>query len=184
MDELLKKGSKNVRKATLIVLFAGVLFWVATIFYFSTRPPEESQQQSNFAYRVIKKIDNVLDFSNTQIFKRVERKLKLIWFGTEYVPAEMVIRKTAHFGLYFVFGFLVALTFSWWKRDIIISVITGFTVPSTYAIFDEYNQIFYQRGSSLNDVVIDSSGALVGVIVFLLLIAVFWGIERLIKILK
>jgi hypothetical protein len=36
MEELLKKGSKNVRKVSLIVLFAGVLFWVATIFYFST----------------------------------------------------------------------------------------------------------------------------------------------------
>uniref|UniRef100_A0A7V4NF28 VanZ-like domain-containing protein n=1 Tax=Fervidobacterium pennivorans TaxID=93466 RepID=A0A7V4NF28_FERPE len=184
MAEFFKKRSENVRKAISIVLFVSVLFWVATIFYFSTRPPEKSHQQSNFAYRVIKKIDNVLDFSNTQIFKRVERKLKLIWFGTEYVPAEMVIRKTAHFGLYFVFGFLVALTFFWWKRDIIISVITGFTVPSTYAIFDEYNQIFYRRGSSLNDVVIDSSGALVGVIVFLLLLAIFWVVKRLIQILK
>ncbi|ANE41710.1 VanZ like family protein [Fervidobacterium changbaicum] len=184
MDELLKKGSKNVRKATLIVLFAGVLFWVATIFYFSTRPPEESHQQSSLAYKVIKKIDSILDFSNTEIFKKVERKLKLIWFGTEYVPAEMVIRKTAHFGLYFVFGFLVALTFFWWKRDIIVSGITGLTIPSTYAIFDEYNQIFYRRGSSLNDVVIDASGALVGVIVFLFLLTLFWGVKRLIQILK
>jgi len=184
MDELLKKGSKNVRKATLIVLFAGVLFWVATIFYFSTRPPEESHQQSSFAYNVIKKIDSILDFSDTQLFKRVERKLKLIWFGTEYVPAEMLIRKTAHFGLYFVFGFLVALTFFWWKGDIIISGITGFTIPSTYAIFDEYNQIFYRRGSSLNDVVIDAFGALVGVVVFFLLLAVFWGVKRLIKVFK
>jgi hypothetical protein len=39
----------------------------------------------------------------TEVFKKVERKLKLIWFGTEYVPAEMVIRKMAHFGLYFVY---------------------------------------------------------------------------------
>jgi VanZ family protein len=80
--------------------------------------------------------------------------------------------------------FLVALTFFWWKRDIIVSGITGFTIASTYAIFDKYNQIFYQRGSSLNDVVIDASGALVGVIVFLILLTLFWGVKRLIQILK
>ncbi|WP_448377585.1 VanZ family protein [Fervidobacterium sp.] len=181
MDKETKKLSNSSTKKLIFLVFLSVLlFWIGVIFYFSTRSPQESHKQSHFAYRVIKKIDSILDFSNTEIFRKVERRIKILWFGTEYVPAEMVIRKTAHFGLYFIFGFLTSLTFFWWKGDIIISIILGVTLPSTYAIFDEYNQIFYQRGSSLNDVVIDSAGALFGM-GFSVLVIVLFGIVRKIK---
>ncbi|MGC9772612.1 VanZ family protein [Fervidobacterium islandicum] len=172
------KSSERVRRIVSVILFSVVLFWVGVIFYFSTRPPDESHKQSHFVYRVIKKIDSVLDFSNTELFKKMERRVKILWFGTEYVPAEMVIRKTAHFGLYLVFGFLTALTFFWWKGDIIIASIVGVTLPSTYAIFDEYNQIFYRRGASLNDVVIDSTGALFGTVLALFLIATYKLVKK------
>lgn len=173
------KSSERVRRIVSLILFSVVLLWIGVIFYFSTRPPDESHKQSHFVYRVIKKIDSVLDFSNTELFKKMERRVKMLWFGTEYVPAEMVIRKTAHFGLYLVFGFLTALTFFWWKGDILIAAIVGVTLPSTYAIFDEYNQIFYRRGASLNDVVIDSSGALTGTLFFLVLLSVVLFIKKL-----
>ncbi|AMW33473.1 VanZ family protein [Fervidobacterium islandicum] len=173
------KSSERVRRIVSLILFSVVLLWIGVIFYFSTRPPDESHKQSHFVYRVIKKIDSVLDFSNTELFKKMERRVKILWFGTEYVPAEMVIRKTAHFGLYLVFGFLTALTFFWWKGDIIIAAVVGVTLPSTYAIFDEYNQIFYRRGASLNDVVIDSSGALTGTLFFLVLLSVVLFIKEL-----
>ncbi|MGQ9856381.1 MAG: VanZ family protein [Fervidobacterium sp.] len=149
-------------KILTLSLFCIVLFWLGLIYYFSTRGPVESMRQSQFAYRVIKKLDSIFDFSSTVLFTKVERKLKQWWFGTENIPAEMVIRKSAHFGLYFVFAFLISVAFYTWKKSFLISFLLGFTIPSTYAIFDEYNQIFYMRGSSLNDVIIDSTGAFFG----------------------
>lgn len=158
-----RKFDKRQKKLSLIIIF-GIIFllWIFLIFYFSSKSPTESSMQSHFVYKLLKKVDNVIDFSNTAIFQRMERKLKMIWFKTEYVPAEMLIRKTAHFGLYFIFGSITTFFFHLWKSDIVVSSIIGVSLPALFAVFDEYNQLFYNRGSSLNDVVIDISGAIFG----------------------
>lgn len=169
------KWAKDISNRKLIpIIFAIVfIFWGGVIFYFSSKPPEVSSMQSHFMYKVLKKIDSVIDFSSTQLFQKIERKVKMWWFKTQYVPAEMLIRKTAHFGLYFIFGLLSVSFFYVWKKDIIIASLLGVSLPGLLAIFDEYNQLFYRRGSSLNDVVIDVSGAFFGVFLFLVLIGLF-----------
>ncbi|MGB4263445.1 MAG: hypothetical protein WBJ29_07945, partial [Fervidobacterium sp.] len=48
------------------------------------------------------------------------------------------------------------------------------------AVLDEYNQLYYNRGSSLNDVLIDLSGAVFGVGFFLLGLLLFSLIKRLV----
>ncbi len=159
------KFDKRRKRLSLVIIFGIILLlWIFLIFYLSSKSSTKSSMQSHFLYKLLKNVDNVIDFSNTAIFQRMERKLKMIWFKTEYVPTEMLIRKTAHFGLYFIFGSIATFFFYLWKSDIVVSSIIGVSLPALSAVFDEYNQLFYNRGSSLNDVVIDISGAFCGMI--------------------
>lgn len=147
----------------VFLIFLIIVFWVFLIFYFSSRNPLESSQQSSFVTKVLKKIDQIIDFSNTPLFKKVELFLKKIWFKTENVPAEMLVRKTAHFGLYFILGFISFFGF-YFVSKIYLAVLLGITFPNLIAVMDEYSQQYYNRGSSLNDVIIDLYGIMSGVL--------------------
>jgi len=173
-------GNKRYVKVLMVVLGIIVILLVITIMFFSSKSPSDSSMQSSYAYRVLKKIDQVLDFSNLPIFQKVERQLKMWWFKTEYVPAEMLIRKTAHFSLYFLLAFFVTGFVQFWKRDVIVSILVGTGLPNLIAVFDEYNQLYYNRGSSLNDVMIDLSGAVCGTFSFLLIFLMISLIRRFI----
>ncbi|NLH36981.1 MAG: VanZ family protein [Thermotogaceae bacterium] len=164
----------------MVVFGVVVALLVIAIVFFSSKSPADSSMQSSYAYRVLKKIDQVLDFSNLPIFQKVERQLKMWWFKTEYVPAEMLIRKTAHFSLYFLLAFSVTGFVQFWKRDVFVSILVGIGLPNLIAVFDEYNQLYYNRGSSLNDVMIDLSGAVCGTLSFLLIFLMTFLIRKFI----
>ncbi|MCD6104933.1 MAG: VanZ family protein [Thermosipho sp. (in: Bacteria)] len=171
--------SKKVN-VKVFLIFLILVFWIFLIFYFSSRNPLESSQQSSFVTRVLKKIDQVIDFSNTPLFKKVELFLKRIWFKTENVPAEMLVRKTAHFGLYFILGFISFLGF-YAISKIYLAILLGITFPNLVAVLDEYSQQYYNRGSSLNDVIIDLSGIISGVFLGFFLISFSMLLLKILK---
>jgi len=171
--------SKKVN-VKVFLIFLILVFWIFLIFYFSSRNPLESSQQSSFVTRVLKKIDQVIDFSNTPLFKKVELFLKRIWFKTENVPAEMLVRKTAHFGLYFILGFISFLGF-YAISKIHLAILLGITFPNLVAVLDEYSQQYYNRGSSLNDVIIDLSGIISGVFLGFFLISFSMLLLKILK---
>lgn len=89
---------------------------------------------------------------------------------TSIAYAGRLMRKSAHFIAYLILGFLVshamkneASTGSSWKRrgaSLLLCV--------AYAISDEIHQIFVpDRGPQLKDVLIDASGAALGIILYL-----------------
>lgn len=81
-----------------------------------------------------------------------------------------LIRKSAHFSEYFILG---VLTINALKQDGLIKnkrIIVAVGFCSTYAIFDEFHQRFVSgRSASFTDVLIDSCGAIIGVIIFLVI---------------
>ncbi len=177
----------KVRNVIFIVLTSLVLLWIGMIFYFSSSLPQESERQARFVYRVLRRIDSIIDFSNTRWFIALETRLKRWWFKTEYVPAEMLLRKSAHFGLYFGLGFFTTLVGLYGLNGIhiikrvIFSALLGVSLPTVIAVLDEYNQLFYNRGSSLNDVIIDITGAGFGTVfalVIITLITVFFNLRK------
>jgi len=182
LEKNIRRNIGNRRYATISMVVFGVVvaLLVIAIVFFSSKSPADSSMQSSYAYRVLKKIDQVLDFSNLPIFQKVERQLKMWWFKTEYVPAEMLIRKTAHFSLYFLLAFSVTGFVQFWKRDVFVSILVGIGLPNLIAVFDEYNQLYYNRGSSLNDVMIDLSGAVCGTLSFLLIFLMTFLIRKFI----
>jgi VanZ family protein len=88
---------------------------------------------------------------------------------TSIVYAGKLMRKSAHFIAYLVLGFLVShamknedSTATAWKRRG-----TSLLLCVAYAISDEFHQVFVPgRGPLLKDVLIDGSGAALGVLLY------------------
>lgn len=101
------------------------------IFYFSNQPANISSMQSDFIYKLL--------------------RIDLQSMGIE-------IRKVAHFTIYFILGFFLALSRKrLGKQQISENILLIFL----FAISDEFHQSFIPgRGPSFKDVLIDTSGAM------------------------
>lgn len=154
--------------------------WIGLIFYFSTRFPNESAKQSNFVYNLLKKLDKAVDFSDTQFFIKIRTVLNRLWFGNRRATNIEFIRKSAHFGLYLFLGVLCFLFGLFYTRKILIATLLGLSFPSLIASLDEYSQQYFHRGASLNDVIIDISGAAFGVVFTLILSLIIKAITKVI----
>ncbi|NHM29950.1 VanZ family protein [Neobacillus terrae] len=131
-----------------------VILWMLVIFTLSNQPATQS------------------DTLSTGVTKFVMELLQVITNGAADLKSfNHIIRKCAHFFVYFVLGILAlnALrrsgVFGW--RSIGLTVL----IYVLYATLDEIHQIFVPgRGPAVKDVLIDSSGGTLGVIINLLLI--------------
>ena len=80
--------------------------------------------------------------------------------------ASFWIRKGAHFSLYFAMGVLSLLTvISYRKLNLYLRLVISFLICVLYSASDEIHQLFVEgRGGQITDVLIDSTGALLGVL--------------------
>lgn len=143
-------------------LMAALLFiWMTVIFLFSSQNGQLSSDVSEgFAARLFSIIyPSFRDMSDLE---------KLNFLETVMLP----IRKLAHFTLYFVLGFLSSLLFVTIKKyGIYIKGIISWGFCVLYAASDEIHQYFVpDRACAFRDVLIDSSGALLSVTIFVALI--------------
>ena len=123
------------------------------IFNFSSQNAEQSTKTSSDV--VIQVLDVVMD--KEDITPPVVRKY--------HFP----IRKLAHFGIFMLLGFCMYSAFEKsFKNKMWINLLLSFLVCVIYAISDELHQHFSaNRAPSFVDVLIDSGGALIGIVVFL-----------------
>lgn len=164
-----------MKRRYIIISFIFLIFWVGVILFFGTRNPEESSNQTNFVYNVIKSIDNVFDFSDTKWFREIEVFLKKLWLRDQYADSIALIRKSAHFGIYFILGLFSWLFGYLCSKKFLIGTLLGISLPALIAVIDEYSQEFVGRGPSLYDVLIDISGAVFANII-ILVIYIFYKI--------
>ena len=153
------------RRRYLLISWAAVLFWAGIIFWFSSQPARES---AHLSVGLTKVIASALG--------------GLIPAGAmDLGVADHLLRKTAHFLIYLVLGSLMlngvrAKGISG-RKGFFIAL--GFCV--LYALSDEFHQLFVPgRGAQLSDVLLDSLGALVGILLYALLARRFLvsGIEE------
>ena len=134
---------KGLIKLTLVII------WMTIIFLFSNQKADDSSKLSD---GIIVKVANVFvdrDLSTN------EREAILEKYTT-------IVRKTAHFGIYLVLGILVINFLCEYniKHIILVSII----VCLLYSITDEVHQLFIEgRSGEVRDVLIDTSGSLVGI---------------------
>lgn len=144
-----------IKRSTIAGLLA--IVWMCIIFVFSSQAADESSEVSvGFSYRMV---------SSAGIF------LHLPWDEEEFRKIsnaiEGYIRKAAHMSEYAVLSVLLYIWLENWQfKAIRRSVIAAF-LAMLYAVSDEFHQLFVQgRSGSVRDVMIDSAGALLGILVF------------------
>lgn len=141
-----------------IVLWLLAIGWVCVIFFFSG---QDGVSSSNLSYRVARLVSRLL---NGQ------------------VSADRIhpfLRKLAHFGIFAVEGFLLTLALcATWRRTF-LSASLALSACAAMACLNELHQRFSEgRVCSLRDVLIDSSGALAGILVACGIVALLQSIWR------
>ncbi len=132
-----------------------LIVWMVFIFIMSSQPQEVSAETSGMAAELIYRLISFFFGS----------KMSLSEFFEVYGQP---IRKLAHFTEFMILGILVIANYREYADDKKASVPLLFSV--LYAFSDEFHQYFTEgRFCSLKDVLIDSSGALCGVLLYHLL---------------
>ena len=131
-----------------------VLLWMSLIFILSHQPGAASSSlSSGITEAIIKTIEKVLPEADFDIR-----------------TFHHIVRKNAHFIAYFVLG---ALTVNALRRSGLRgfrSIVFSLIICVLYAISDEVHQLFIPgRSGEMRDVLIDSTGACFGIVVFSLL---------------
>lgn len=121
------------------------------IFWFSSQVAEVSSEQSKSIVKVVAKIVNRIT-NDTKGFK---------------IDVESIVRKIAHFILYFVLGILSADAFIAWgkKRRVFVWALV---LCVLYAASDEIHQFFVPgRSMQLTDVLLDTLGSALGALLWI-----------------
>jgi len=128
-----------------------VIGWMALIFYLSSQPAAESNELSNQVTEVI-----------VETIEKAAPKIASSW---DLKELNHFIRKNAHFFSYFVLGVLV-MNALYQKEN--LKVVLSLMISILYSISDEIHQTFVPgRGGNIIDVVIDSTGSLIGIGLYL-----------------
>ena len=152
--------TKTVRSIDVLKVIAVFITvgWMLFIFYLSSETADESTVLSDriaeAIYRVV-----IPDFEELNPGKRA------IYLEAAAAP----VRKSAHFLEFSVLGALLCLNMILWtslnKKAVLgIAIAAG----ALYAMSDELHQLFvYERSGQLSDVLIDTTGAVIGALVIM-----------------
>ena len=158
---------KNIFR-TVIIICLLILF--ATIFGFSSQNREKSGNLSKkVTYEVTKNIESI------QKLDKIEKENVLN-------KIEKFIRKMAHFTLYTLVGILMMSLMETYNINRIKKIGSSLGIGVLYASSDEIHQFFVPgRGPQVLDVLLDSSGVIVGILIFMAFFVVLKNILNIMK---
>lgn len=143
---------KSVRVGT-ILLWIAALAWAAVLFFFSGQDANESGRLS------------------LKVTEYVMRLFPSLPFELEQV--HIFVRKTAHFCIFALEGFLLGLAMMKTLPEKWLGGTLAVLSCAVVAVLNEYHQSFSEgRSCELRDMIIDSCGALTGVLAGALLLAI------------
>ena len=135
-----------------------LIIWMALIFIFSAQTAVQSDAMSSglvskIAHVFIPQYDHLSESERLVILKN----------------GDVIIRKLAHFFIYFVFSLMFLSVLDQYKFRSSRKYLLSLLICLLYALTDEWHQVFVAgRGPGLLDVGIDFLGILVGLGVFAL----------------
>ena len=145
----MKTNTKRIIFSILIILNC------LTIFYFSNQIADNSSKQSS---TIVEIISNIIP-----CIKNMEEEQKTILKEEILTP---IVRKSAYFSIYAMLGLLTTnfmLTIE--NKKMSKRAIFALIFCMLYAITDEFHQKFIPgRSAELRDVLIDTSGAMLGIL--------------------
>ncbi|MED4014497.1 VanZ family protein [Sutcliffiella cohnii] len=135
----------------LIIPWLLVVAWMVLIFSFSAQPAEQSSSLSG----------GIVE----PIIETIETVVPVVSIDKEFFHT--FIRKNAHFFAYFILGVLSLHAF---RRSGVVGMKAGtfaLLLSVVYAISDEVHQLFVPgRSGEVRDVLIDSAGAFIGIVIY------------------
>ena len=136
-----------------------LVMWMVFIFSMSS---QNSQESSNTSGGTIKMVLSTMPKFNEQPEEVQEKVVENLQF---------IVRKSAHFTAYMILGSLVTLLLLAINKKPQFALL----ICVLYAISDEIHQLFVPgRSGEIRDVMIDSSGSCVGIILTLLFIKLIY----------
>ena len=142
---------------------AGVLaiVWMCVIFFFSGQSKEESSAVSeSFSYRMV---------SSTSFFFHLDMSDERV--REVAATIEGLVRKAAHMAEYGILSVLIFVWLGQWEIGFLRRGGTAFGAAAVYAASDEIHQLFVVgRAGRFSDVCIDSAGAALGIVVFVMVV--------------
>lgn len=131
--------------------WGGVVAWMGLIFSFSAQPGSDSGALSGSI------VESLLQMWHA-LFPAVSLEADTLHF---------IIRKGAHFTVYFILGLLVAHALSKSlqidKKHVLVTIV----ICCLYAVSDELHQAFVpNRGPNAWDVLLDTTGSAVGTFIY------------------
>ena len=148
---------KATSKGRIKIILKGLalVLWCVVIFMFSANNADESNKQSNAVFNA------VIEFVNPVYDTTAQAEYK--------DTATFIIRKLAHFSEYALLGILAFINLAMVKklgyRGLFAAVFS-----CIYASSDEIHQLFVPgRAGQVRDVLIDTSGAVAGILLAILI---------------
>ena len=135
---------------------------MGTMYYFSSQDGEASSIQSNTVVNIVEEIRDRVTLENETLIK-IKDGIKNALKGHS---KNILVRKAAHFAMYAIIGGFMMIVIYMLSRQVIFSACISFTLTLLYAVYDERRQLqILGREGSLTDVFIDSSGALLSILI-------------------
>ena len=146
------KGIINNKAILRVVSAILILLWCSLIFFMSSEVADDSAKRSSgFINKVARAIAAIFETDGPD-----SEALSLY---------EFYLRKLAHMFLYFVLAILSFLFVSTFDLSWIQAIMLSLVFCVFYATTDEVHQLFVEgRSGSVRDVLIDTCGALIGLL--------------------
>lgn len=142
-----------MKKSIKIIL---LVFWMALIFFLSAQIANDSTETTNFVIDILYKLYRGLNIGNLSVLDFTE---------IAFIP----VRKLAHFSEFAILGILMYLNVREYKKNRVVLI--TFVLSTLYALSDEIHQIFVPgRACTFVDMCIDTSGALIGILLIHLIL--------------
>lgn len=149
-----KEILKHVVRYILMIL---IIIVCCKIYHFSSETGTSSSERSGkVAKAIVMMSKENKNLSEEKIAKKVE-------------TIQPIVRKTAHFSVYMLLGLLLMCCSETFKGKNIIKFDISIILAFLYACSDELHQLLIQgRSGEFRDVSIDTTGALLGILIILL----------------
>ncbi|MDB8793553.1 VanZ family protein [Romboutsia sp. 1001216sp1] len=142
-----------MRKKIFLIL---AILWMCVIFYMSNQPSHISSAQSSGVINVLSNVPVIGDAIDIMMVNGI---------------AQFVIRKSAHMFSYAILAILWFMSIYESNKYIKKTFITSLFFTFIYACTDEVHQLFIPgRSGEIRDVLVDSTGAIIGLCVLVIII--------------
>lgn len=157
----------KVKKRLRIIAILTTLIWMIVIFRFSMDTGTSSHELSDMCVQIF----------NKAIYSFTGKDLRISISPEHYSMIELFFRKLAHMSIYFVLSINVMIVLFTFDMKMSSRMFISAFFCFAYACTDEFHQMFVDgRGASFVDCLIDTSGALLGIVAALIIYCILYTI--------